>query len=368
MERHFLILGVGLTLSGPTDILAPIAFAYRRFETPAVDSSVRIHLESAEAPVLRIDGRAVPLVPGWDTVAQVYQQFLFELMDRVSTHAVLHAAALADAGGRAIVLAAPSGHGKSSLTLELARRGFAFLSDDYAPLDLDTRVIAPYPRTVGILPRESAPIPEPFRARALDPGAVRLFGKSLLDVGEVLGERALAREPLPLGVVVLLTATPGLEAEPLDASSWLNVGCRSEHAAELASLLAACPGVEVSERHGQHPVALFTLHLRHEAHPTQQLSRILDSDKVIYCEKQWGAKPDFASSPIASPIKRRQAAEYLGRELLNRRGAGGLLARYDGSATALFFELASALTEAECFAVQVGGCRETADMIESLVR
>jgi len=50
---------------------------------------------------------------------------------------VLHAAVVADAAGRAVVLAGDSGSGKSVLLTALAARGWGLLTDDLAPVTLD---------------------------------------------------------------------------------------------------------------------------------------------------------------------------------------------------------------------------------------
>jgi len=50
---------------------------------------------------------------------------------------VLHAAVVADAAGRAVVLAGDSGSGKSVLLTALVRRGWGLLTDDLAPVTLD---------------------------------------------------------------------------------------------------------------------------------------------------------------------------------------------------------------------------------------
>lgn len=56
--------------------------------------------------------------------------------------AVLHAAAVADGSGGAIVLPGACGRGKSTLTAALAGAGFAYLSDDCVPLDAGGRAVA----------------------------------------------------------------------------------------------------------------------------------------------------------------------------------------------------------------------------------
>jgi hypothetical protein len=59
----------------------------------------------------------------------------------------LHAAAV-EIGGRVAVLAGPSGVGKSTLTLAAVEAGFGYLSDELAPIDLDTLTVHPYPHAL----------------------------------------------------------------------------------------------------------------------------------------------------------------------------------------------------------------------------
>ena len=55
----------------------------------------------------------------------------------------LHAAAI-EVAGRVAVLAGPSGLGKSTLTLAAVEAGCGYLSDELAPVDLDTLTVHPY--------------------------------------------------------------------------------------------------------------------------------------------------------------------------------------------------------------------------------
>ena len=55
----------------------------------------------------------------------------------------VHAAALA-IDGDAILLVAPSGYGKSTTTWGLLHHGFSYLSDELAPIDLDSLTVYPY--------------------------------------------------------------------------------------------------------------------------------------------------------------------------------------------------------------------------------
>jgi len=80
---------------------------------------------------------------------QLFARIFEALLDRVAGFAVLHAGAVAHAG-RAWLLAGPSGAGKTTLTLALLERGFPLLSDDFAPLDLATGLVHPFPKSLGV--------------------------------------------------------------------------------------------------------------------------------------------------------------------------------------------------------------------------
>jgi hypothetical protein len=97
---------------------------------------------------------------------------------------VLHAAAVADPAGRAVVLAGDSGSGKSVLLTALIRRGWGLLTDDLAPVMLDdeqTPVAVPTWPQVSQWPGCTAPA-DPS-TRAPDPAA------------------AFVREPRPISAI-----------------------------------------------------------------------------------------------------------------------------------------------------------------------
>lgn len=362
-DHRFDVLGFGAALGGPRERLEPVRAAYRRFERPDVDPGVVIELIEGDAPAIAIDGERHPLAAGLDATAQLYQRFLHELMDGLGGHAVLHAAAISSGDGGVTLLAAPSGYGKSSLALELVARGHGFLGDDYAPLELSSGCVSPYPRGVGIVPGGSAPLPEAFRRAAARPGAPRLLGKVLVDVGQALGEEAVVPRPRPLRRVVLLGA-PG-EGAP-GAPTWIRVAARAEDAAALERELGAIDGVEVVRRETKAGLSRWLLRLSHDRGPTAGVTRLLDDERVLTCEKHWEGRPDFAAEPRARRIPRSDAARWLGRELLNRRASGRLLASYGGLLAGLYLDLAAALRDADCWRVEVGRAAATADLIETL--
>jgi hypothetical protein len=88
-------------------------------------------------------------------LAQDVAEFLFlfekdltiELQLRRRDLFFIHAAAV-EYGGKAAIIAAPSGTGKSTTTWGLLHEGFRYLSDELAPVDLEGMAVYPYPHAL----------------------------------------------------------------------------------------------------------------------------------------------------------------------------------------------------------------------------
>ena len=352
------LLDAEVRLSGPSNLVEGIAAAYGRF----------VVTRSGDDAPAAVDGRPVPPLDGVPLEALVYERFARAVQRRVAGAALLHGAALVDRRGGATIIAAPSGLGKTSLTLELAARGMRFLTDDFAALDVDAAAIHPFPRRVGIRPDGTAPLPAPFARAARDRATPRLFGKALVDVGETLGEGAMAKGPAPLARVVLLT--PGDPAGPYAAADALAVTVRAEGADRVAARLAAVPGLRRDELSARGGVVTWRLETAREplggdaAPPPGDLAAALDDPATICIAPLLDDPPDFSRPPAARPIKRREAALALARDMFNR-GPGAFAARRGGLA-GMVLALAGALAGASCWVVRPGPLGATADLIESL--
>ncbi len=73
----------------------------------------------------------------------------------------VHAAVL-ELSGRAVMLVAPSGVGKSTTAWALLHHAFGYLSDELAPVNLGTLEVQPYPRALCLKtePPQGYPLPE----------------------------------------------------------------------------------------------------------------------------------------------------------------------------------------------------------------
>jgi hypothetical protein len=347
MVGHFRVLGVDLRVEGPADVVASIGVAYARFKIPA----------NSGAPHHRVS--VTPGAP--DAEMLLYQRFLATVLLHAEPHAVFHGAALVDRAGGGLLLAGPSGHGKSSLSLALVERGFRFLGDDYAPVDLSSGMIWPFPRTASVLPGGSAPVPEPVRRLALDEGTPRLFGKTLVDIGKAFGPAALPDGPAPLRTVVVLGP-----AEAETDVSFLHLAARAVDGPRLGAALRAIPGVVVEAEEETRGHRHWRLRVEHAQGPTEALGALVEDEAVLYSERTWPGTPDFSEPPSASELKRREAAVLLTRELLNRRRGSRFLEGRSGGIAGVVLDVAQALRPAQCWRVRVGRFGETVDLLERL--
>lgn len=101
-----------------------------------------------------------------DLVYVVDKDLTVEVQLRRPDLLFVHAAVLR-CGPDAVMLAGDSGSGKSTTAWGLTRLGFAFMSDELAPIDPRTRVVEPYPRALG-LKRVPAGLELPPNARRLE--------------------------------------------------------------------------------------------------------------------------------------------------------------------------------------------------------
>ena len=141
-------------------VQSAIATLYRDFEV--VEAARGAHFViRADAPnmlrrVIRpqaqftVDGRRpfLPL-PGAMAVPMLEAGLNWCIGTGANQFVVLHSATL-ERGGRALLMPAPPGSGKSTLCAALIHRGWRLLSDEFALIDPATGLLAPVPRPVAL--------------------------------------------------------------------------------------------------------------------------------------------------------------------------------------------------------------------------
>jgi hypothetical protein len=193
-------------------------YARQRIRLPRHEPDLTVRIASAPDPCIEVGGRTVR-VPAVDQLAHYAHLVLINAAASLVTDAlVLHAGAVTKYGA-AVVLLGHSGRGKTTLTIELVRRGFGFLSDDFAVIGSDG-LVRPFPRRVNLTDNSLG-----LLGLTLPAGTLRLPGpggqtKSMVDIGDLFPGSLSG--PTPLGGFVFLgpAPTPMTESALAEAVEW----------------------------------------------------------------------------------------------------------------------------------------------------
>lgn len=133
-----------------------------------------------------------------------------------------HAAGVASADGRVLILVAPSGTGKSTAAVHLSRSGWGYVTDETVGVTLDGRVL-PYPKPVAIV--SSVPDGPPLAGvkhimspddlgLGRPPKALVVGRIVVLDRSETASSPTLSRMPLLEGLEAVIAQSSGLVELP----------------------------------------------------------------------------------------------------------------------------------------------------------
>lgn len=313
-------------------------------------------------PVMVLDGEVWPMDEAGFGQGYVYDSILSTIVAGVRSHFLIHAGVVAW-HGQGVILAADSCHGKTTLGLELVRRGFKFLSDEMAALGRADRRVHPFPRSLRLRPNslKLAGFPGPAE------GAAEWMGKLLLDIDQVqsgsMGQVAAIEQ-------VIILQDPAAPQEQISDGSGRELSVLVNRLDER--LLAAVRQLEgVSQVRPDVERGYPTIRCR-AVQRMAALSRIealCQEQRVLIVDisKRAETRPTFDSPARLEAIPRSQAVVELLRRFQGGHKSALLQAEFGGSSTLLFVELMSLISQARCHQLFVGPLHESADLVCGLV-
>lgn len=198
-------------------------------------AEVRIEITGNQAKLL-VDGRVMDTRPeSFKLLRKLYREVVRRYIDIHPDLIWLHAgSATSDSG--ALVLPGSWGRGKSSLILELVRRGWSFMSDDVVPLDPFSGVVLPFPATPHVRNKTDKELSRD-RLGEIEKSVVPLDADTVAD------------GPVPLSMIVMPHYEKGAETElqplrPAEAVGELLENCLSFAKNEDATIRQLCTLVE----------------------------------------------------------------------------------------------------------------------------
>ncbi len=286
------------------------------------------------------------------------EAILRDILRRVRTHFLVHAGAVAHQG-RALVLLGDSMWGKTTLVLELLRRGFHLLSDDLAAIERGRSRVHAFPRGLQIRPQtlELLGIQPPGNA------TMPWTDKLVVDV-EALFPGQVAEEAELTYVVALF--------DP-DAPSWeertrapLQIGMEWVPEDLLQSLYTH-PHVHRVEQGSLHGFPLLWIHAQDRHAVLAQAEALAARHRApILNVWQWEEhRPSFTGPAQLQEIRPSELIpDILQRFHLGTRSA--VLEEHRHRSLPLTVELLERLAQARCFRLQVGPVDAMADLLCAL--
>jgi hypothetical protein len=289
----------------------------------------------------------------------VYHTALNEVLKRVRSHFLLHAGVVAYKG-QGVIIAANSTYGKTTLTLELVRRGFDFLTDESAALGRTDKQVHPFPRTVNIRPGTLELI---GLERVVPPGAPTWLDKLILDI-ETLRPNSLGQAS-PISHIVILQ-DPDMPDRPLDPELRFMIDHLDEAFIAAVSQLKTVTALQVDRQTYSHP--FLELQTTDTAVTFEQVEALAHQHQLLL--SNFGAnvkRPSFKGPVRLEAIPRSLATRILLNHFQGGHKSALLQTEFGGSGIDLFVELAALISSAACYKLSVGPLTQTADLICDLV-
>lgn len=346
LDSSFLFYDVELGLSGEVEtVLLCLHRGYAAFRSLAAPASIRRLKVQIFSPANNNGAIAIHLNDGlvW-RLPRLQAEELASLLVRhtlaqVCSHFLLHAGSLSWLG-QGIGLAGDSGAGKTTLTLALQQRGFAFLSDETAALERESGILHPFPRRPHRRPGvgfESGPTGDPAEMPPVGE-AVPLRHLFLLDHSNPQSPNRPAQRQI---VVLCDWLDPALLPSLEESAGLYGVQattCLGLPAFAYASHLAALPFAEIERLCTAHGCTVLD---------------VVESP----------APADFSRPPRLQKLSTSQAALVALGHLQNGYRSRLFRTVYGGQPTALYTGLAQALRHVQCYRLRPGNLEETVELI-----
>lgn len=344
---------------------------YYRFQTESGASTARTTAEFVVLtqpnnpwgqPVLLIDGEVRLLNSPALLEGYVYENILHTIIARVQSHFLIHAGVVSHRG-QGIIVAGDAGHGKTTLILELVRRGFKFLSDEMAALSRSDRRVYSFPRSLRIRPGTL----ERVGFAEASVGATLWFDKFILDIEKIRSNSMGV--PVPIRHIVILRDPTDPRKPELDRDQrTLNLLVDHVDNAFLA-VLGRIDGIaDIQAKIGQHSTSITI----QSAFPTQLLSQIEAVCRehavlILEISKRPDRYPTFDAPARMESITLRQGVMELVRHFQGGHRSAILQKEFAGSSVRMFIELANLVSDVQCHQLFVGSLEEMANATSALV-
>ncbi len=330
---------------------------YRRFRLEYLENASVTCLVLPEEGCLVVEDQIVPIPNPRLFIDLAYNHILLAVIARVRSHFLAHASVVSWKG-HGLVFPAHSAHGKTTLTLELVRRGFLFLSDEIAAFDRQHRLLSPFPRNLWVRPGTLALCGLTFPDQDAPTWSIR----HILDIESI--KPSSLGEPCSADYLVVLT-NPAMGGNELKNPERILHILVARTTPELVRALSDIPGVREVSPVPEARASVLRLSVAREIPVIAQVKGVCLAQGIALLDVSKGGEylPDFRASPRLVPISNAEGTMELIRAYLGGADSALLGQEHGGHATRLFLEVADLLRETRCYRLYVGNLQKMADLV-----
>jgi hypothetical protein len=342
---------------------------YRRFQQgsePPSQKEIRpLFLLRERKPsgyVLYLNNQGIR-IPSPSNRLELYM-FLFNyLFDRIEDFFIVHGAALADQD-HGLIIAAPSGRGKSTLTLELLARGKSFLSDELALISVRDGRLQAFPRALAVGRKDLKNVlsRKGEKFENFEP-ALAHEGRVMFDVEELFPGQMAAH--CRLQKIVFIEPPPLTGSEAND--SLLEIGLTALPEG-LRQALLGIPVVKKVEQIQTLPYPVLRLTCQAETTLMARIQEVTGKHGVgirsYYPEAKEGV--DYLATPALIELKPLSGVTTLLRYVLNIPALTRSFPSSSGGRQHLLFRLARATRGVRFYRLTPGILSQMTDLIDGL--
>ncbi len=314
-------------------------------------------------PVLILDGEVWPLNQARMLQGYIYERVLNAMIVRVRSHFLIHAGAVIPPNGGGIILAADSGHGKTTLVLKLISRGYKFLSDEMAAISRANKQVYPFPRSLRLRPDTLELVGFSHATNK----AVKWLDKFLLDIEHI--QPHSMGQAVPIRYIIILKNPKGNATELAVGNSERELAILIERLDEdFLTKVNQIEGITEVKTDVDRGYPLLRIQTAHRPSVLARLESLCKEEQLVILDviKRVQLQPTFEAPARLESISTSQAT----LELLKRFQGGDKSAllqdEFGGSSTQMFMELMSLIGQADCYYLWVGSLNQTVDLVSGL--
>jgi len=323
----------------------------------------QVFIEGEHTPFVRVNGEEKYLNPQKDLIAQASFIVWSSIVDSMKDFYLIHAATLSYKG-KGILILGTSGYGKTSLALNLAKKGCMLLSDSFAPISRKTWKMHPFPRTIGI--REK--IAESYSINNfLNMPSVKDFkdgGKRLLD--PKLFKSKIYKNPSPVDYIFLLDSP--LEEKRAKRSPFEYIDLAFFHNnKDVIGELIELEGVHISKKHMDGPLYAYRIGFKENKNTRLIIKNILNKfdDKIAYKKTETGYGTE-ESSPVVTEMSTDSMLVYFMMHFRNSPHGGSGGENFDGNLSRMAGHLCEMLGNVKSYRIENGGLEDVSNAITGI--